>query len=69
MNFKQCICRALDRAGFTQAAQQTAHERGFARAKIAVQPDYQPGGETLGVCKACAEAQCRRFIGQRKPAC
>lgn len=42
INFEQGVGRAFYAALVPQRAQQTAGEGGFARAKVAFQPDHQP---------------------------
>lgn len=66
MNFKQCISRAFDRAGFAQGAQQAAYQRGFACSEIAFEPDHKAWRKALALRKPPPESQRSGFVAQGK---
>lgn len=66
MNFKQCISRAFDRAGFAQGAQQAAYQRGLACPEIAFEPDYKARRKALALRQPRSESQRSGFVGQGK---
>lgn len=62
MNFNQCVGRAFYRAGVAERAQEAAHQRGLAGAKVAFKPDHE--ARTRRLRQGSAERERGGLVGE-----